>query len=410
MARGRKKENATELEQKETEIVSPLKRLIENLTKRATSPALETTFIPTGVVPYDTIMGGFPVGHITLLSGLPGSGKTLLGLHAAANHIANGGSCLYIDTEGSLTQQRLESVGIPPEAYESRFFIRQYVLLEDCLSDVKTLLWRLREEKSDKPYLIVIDSLSSLLPHKWAKEDSDIGLLADLAVGGFARSGTAFLAGLPSLLKESRTALVITTQVRAEISMGGKGPSVKPFKFFALEHLSHSVIFLGPSEFLTPPFLAELNDSEKLVGVKGYYCKVKITVRKSQISSDKQKVIPPTFDFSLFYPIVDIPTISVKAGRVDNIFNILTYASLPFVGVLEKVVKPGVGTLFYFRRDPQRVVQFSYYDAYTNPHIRDMILNEVRERLEAKLIEILHPPVKGRTLFKEETKGDVEAP
>ncbi|CAI48985.1 DNA repair and recombination protein RadB [Natronomonas pharaonis DSM 2160] len=57
--------------------------------------------IPTGCDTVDTLLGGgFERGTVTQLYGPPASGKTNLALSAAVQVAADGGTALYIDTEG----------------------------------------------------------------------------------------------------------------------------------------------------------------------------------------------------------------------------------------------------------------------------------------------------------------------
>lgn len=388
---------------------APIERqLIQSALRRFVQNIYEPQFIPTGILPFDAVIGGIPTGHITLIGGFPGSGKTLFCLWVASQHLRNGGSVLYIDTEAAVTQQRLSVANIPPETLDTTFFLRNYILLEDCFSDIKTLLHRLAESgKRDKPFLIILDSIASLLPSKWAQATEEAGYIADVAVAGYARTGTIFLAGLPNLLRAANTALIITTHVRADISMGGRGGGTKLFKFYSLEHMSHLILFLSPPEHYTPPFLRtlgeELKDEDKKnsLSYKDAYNRVRIGVRKIQVSSYTGTLPPPTVDISFYYPVVNVPQLGLKTGQIDEIYHVLVYGSLPQVGVLERIVKPGVGTVFYYRLNDDKILQFSYIDAYTHERVRNLLLTEVAEKVKEVLPRVLIPQVKGKSVLRE---------
>src|SRR5690606_34891745 len=75
----------------------------ENLTVDG-SPSDVKTFVSTGSTLLDYCIsnqrdGGIPVGKITEISGLEGSGKTLLAMIICANTQKMGGLPVYIDTE-----------------------------------------------------------------------------------------------------------------------------------------------------------------------------------------------------------------------------------------------------------------------------------------------------------------------
>jgi DNA repair protein RadB len=66
--------------------------------------------IPTGCVPLDDLLGGgFERGAVTQVYGPPAAGKTNVVLAAATGVAAEGGSALYVDTEG-LSVDRMEQV------------------------------------------------------------------------------------------------------------------------------------------------------------------------------------------------------------------------------------------------------------------------------------------------------------
>src|SRR3712207_2759031 len=53
--------------------------------------------VPTGVPGFDVLLnGGFLKGGMYLLSGQPGSGKTVFGNQMAFHHVANGGRAVYV--------------------------------------------------------------------------------------------------------------------------------------------------------------------------------------------------------------------------------------------------------------------------------------------------------------------------
>ena len=56
--------------------------------------------------------GGLPVGRITEITGLEGSGKSLLAAHAIADTQKKGGYGVYIDTENAMNQDFLTAIGV----------------------------------------------------------------------------------------------------------------------------------------------------------------------------------------------------------------------------------------------------------------------------------------------------------
>ena len=56
--------------------------------------------------------GGLPVGRLTEITGLEGSGKSLLAAHAIADTQKKGGLGVYIDTENACNTDFLEAIGV----------------------------------------------------------------------------------------------------------------------------------------------------------------------------------------------------------------------------------------------------------------------------------------------------------
>ena len=55
---------------------------------------------------------GVPVGKITELNGLEGSGKSLIGAHLLTSTQKKGGVAVYIDAESAVSPEFLEAIGI----------------------------------------------------------------------------------------------------------------------------------------------------------------------------------------------------------------------------------------------------------------------------------------------------------
>ena len=56
--------------------------------------------------------GGVPVGKITELNGLEGSGKSLIGAHLLTSTQRKDGIAVYIDTESAVSPEFLDAIGI----------------------------------------------------------------------------------------------------------------------------------------------------------------------------------------------------------------------------------------------------------------------------------------------------------
>ncbi len=90
--------------------------------------------IPTGCDPIDELLGGgFERGAVTQVYGSPGSGKTNLVLSAAVEAAAEGGSALYIDTEG-VSVDRMEQLASGHPGDQSVEELASRIILSGALS------------------------------------------------------------------------------------------------------------------------------------------------------------------------------------------------------------------------------------------------------------------------------------
>jgi circadian clock protein KaiC len=144
---------------------------------RRTAP---TTNLPhqerasTGIPGLDDVLGGgLPAGHVYLVEGDPGSGKTTLGLHFLRQGVANGEEGLYITLSETASELRtvaashgwaldrielfelLSSEGLSPDLEQSILHPSQ-VELGETVRGVIAAVERL------KPHRVVFDSLSEM--------------------------------------------------------------------------------------------------------------------------------------------------------------------------------------------------------------------------------------------------------
>lgn len=108
-------------------------------------------FIPSGFKELDDMVGGFPIGKITEVAGMPAVGKSMLMRYVCSNTDA-----LYIDTENSF-----------PAGVEYNFAWITDNILENVWGVVNDAV------DSNEFKLIVVDSLAALVPLKELDDDTE---------------------------------------------------------------------------------------------------------------------------------------------------------------------------------------------------------------------------------------------
>lgn len=162
--------------------------------------------ISTGSIKIDRLIGvgGIPMGYITEIYGLEGSGKTTIMLTTIAEAQKAGYKCLFIDVEHALNGKYAEQLGVDlnellftqPNSAEEAFGIMDHVI------------------RSGSVKLIVVDSVSALMPQ--AESEMQFG---DNVMAGQARLMSSSLRRIVHLLSLSGCAVVFINQIRQKIGI-----------------------------------------------------------------------------------------------------------------------------------------------------------------------------------------------
>ncbi len=98
--------------------------------------------IRTSISELDTILGVFPAGKTVLVTGDPGTGKTIFGLQFANTCCISGLKTVYISTEENADDLRLQgkSFGWNLEAFEKNSILEFVELAEHRVDEIETAL------------------------------------------------------------------------------------------------------------------------------------------------------------------------------------------------------------------------------------------------------------------------------
>jgi len=180
------------------------------------TPTDFTDFISTGATMLDIAIanrphGGIAVGRITELTGLEGSGKSLVGASMIADTQKRGGIAVLIDTETAVNAEFYTAVGVNMK----KLVYANLITVEDIFDAIVDIIERVRtNEKKDKLVTIVVDSVAA------ASTKAEIE-------GAFAKEGygmeKAYLISkamrkITGLIGSQRIALVFTNQLRQKLN------------------------------------------------------------------------------------------------------------------------------------------------------------------------------------------------
>ncbi|XP_045491761.1 DNA repair protein RAD51 homolog 4 isoform X1 [Colias croceus] len=147
-----------------------------------TETAVKERFLKTGIKSLDTVLnGGIPIGYITEVCGLAGSGKTQLCMQIAINCVnLSEKTVLYIDTKGDFSAVRIQKIlhayGLSHKEM-AIIMMKIKIVYIWSMEELIQLLQDIKFKKIclDRLSLIIIDSLPSLMFQHFG-DDNKMGL------------------------------------------------------------------------------------------------------------------------------------------------------------------------------------------------------------------------------------------
>ena len=160
--------------------------------------------------------GGLPVGRITEITGLEGSGKSLLAAHAIADTQRQGGLGVYIDTENALNQEFLEAIGVDIK----KMLYVPLETVEDIFEAIDSIIESVRASDKKKLVTIVVDSV--------AGASTKVEISADYDQAGYATQKAIIISKamrkVTNLIGRERISLIFTNQLRTRLGVSFGDP------------------------------------------------------------------------------------------------------------------------------------------------------------------------------------------
>ena len=189
--------------------------------------------ISTGCGPLDELLGGgIERGTVTQLYGPPAAGKTNVALSAAVQVAADGGTAVYVDTEG-LSVDRFRQLAEGAAGDDIQELTSRIVVTESHDFDEQREAVRDTESLASEAELIVIDSATGFYRLERADEHGDQS-------GDALRAVASQLTHLLSLARKHDLAVVITNQVYTDPD----SDQARPLGGHTLEHWTGTVVRL----------------------------------------------------------------------------------------------------------------------------------------------------------------------
>lgn len=159
--------------------------------------------------------GGLPVGRIVELTGLEGTGKSLMAAHVIAETQKRGGLGVFIDTEAAVSPEFFRSIGIDM----SQLIYVKLLTIEDIFKTIEDIITSVRQSDSERLVTIVVDSV--------AGATTKVEESADYEKDGYATTKAILMSKalrkITNLIDRQRILLVFTNQLRMKLNAMGFG-------------------------------------------------------------------------------------------------------------------------------------------------------------------------------------------
>jgi recombination protein RecA len=178
-------------------------------------PSTVMDWVPTGSTLLDLAIGnapsrGLPAGRIIEVSGLEGTGKSLVAAHVLANTQKKGGIGVMIDTEAAAAPDFWQAVGVD---LKNLVYVTSYTV-EDIFNKLEFMIGHIRKNHPDRLVTFVIDSVAGASTEK---EMEALHGIQGFNTGKSILLSTA-MRKLTGLIAEQKILVVFTNQVRMNIS------------------------------------------------------------------------------------------------------------------------------------------------------------------------------------------------
>ena len=157
--------------------------------------------------------GGIPVGRVTEILGLEGSGKSLIAAHILANTQKKGGLGFLIDSEFAISKEFMKAIGITTTG-PNKIFVSAIEKISDAFSVMESIINTVRASDKDRLVTIVVDSVAAF--------STEGEMEADFGKDGYTTEKSIVMSKglrkITNLIGKQRIAVVFTNQFRTKMN------------------------------------------------------------------------------------------------------------------------------------------------------------------------------------------------
>jgi len=349
------------MDQKTKDLYMEFNSFLEDKTDITSDTGIKDT-LPTGIDVLDAIMGGgFAIGSMGVITGNPGSGKTMLGIQTMGSaQVKYNGNILVsmLDSEEATTTIRMSNLGVKNpkiKPYNDITVEKVFKFLEGlCLyKEMKGII--------ETPSIVMWDSVANTLSQK-EREVEDINSV----IGYKGRLLSLLIPKYVSKLSLYNICLITINQLRDVIQIGNFAPA-KELKYMSQGKTMPGGNALKFNAFHLIEMKAKGTATRDKYGFDGYF---------AEVSCVKNKLFPPNIK------------INIAGNFVTGFSNFWT--NFQFLTENKRMV---TGAWNYLANYPEKKTRTKdSEDLYNTDHVfKEAFDRSVQECIKTEIIEKFNP-------------------
>ncbi len=204
----------------------------------------KTVVVKTGLRPIDSLLdGGIELGSKTMLLGESGVGKSSIAIQMCTELCAQGYKSIYIDTENSVSQQMVRSIGL--ENYINNcdegsggVFIHKV----SSYQEVEDIIDQYLNSNQIKISVIFIDSFAGLISNCYTNIGDKHQSVVNSNTNFESRPATIFMTKYTALASKNKVAFIYTNQYRTKLDFKNNQSSSKEYGSKAIRYNMDTLI------------------------------------------------------------------------------------------------------------------------------------------------------------------------
>ena len=314
---------------------------LKDVSNKIKKEQIGNDIVPTNILVLDTLLkGGLELGSIVQLVSESGIGKTTIALQISKNLCAQSYNVVYLDAEGSVSQESINSIGLDTYINNHFFYIKEsnFKKVEEYLD---------MYINTDELSFVIVDSIAGLINECFLDLKHGKSITENSTIFN-SRPLVMFMNKYNALAKSKNICFIIINQYRNKVDIT-KGTIQKEYGNKNVKYNSDVILKISP---LTS--LSSYNDFKSMAKLDCHGNNLEVEILKSNKTRPEIKL--PIYliygcgisNFANFvYSLLKLNIIDQTAGYFRTTINGCNYTSHGLIELLPKIKEELTKGLYY---------------------------------------------------------------